>query len=219
MAVGDNWKVVVCCYTPTQISLNNFYLQTLSEGANPPTAAAVAEAVDAVMAPLYKPWMSSLASYRGVAASKVAIPLPAPVAAISRDGPGTGTAFLAPTQTSGLISFKTGFAGNHYRGRVFPGLPDNNFVTATGALSAGGLAVLVPLASAYLTLFSAVDIVAPFGAGVLALTVRNAFQTDPPVDPPVFTIGYERVVATFARSRFATQRRRGQFGRTNVLPF
>lgn len=219
MAVGDNWKVTICCYTPTQISLNDFFVQTLSEGANPPTAAAVAESIDIVMAPLYKPWMSSLARYRGVAVSKVSIPLPTATAGVSRDGVGTGTAVLCPTQVSGLVGFKTAFAGRHFRGRVYPGFVDDAFKAADGSLTAPGLVVLNNLAFGFLTLWNATDIVAPFGTGVLGTTVRARIEDLPPATPPTFTITYNRVLSAIGRSRFATQRRRGQFGKTNVVPF
>jgi hypothetical protein len=125
-------------------------------------------------------------------------------------GPGTAGPAGTPTQASYLISFKTGSPLRHFNGRIYPPFPWAGFADASGKMLAAGQVVLQQLAQQYQLGFTFE------GAGTTAtftLLVRGKFP--PPVVPEV---SYLPVTAAIGRPRFATQRRRGQYGRINALP-
>lgn len=211
MALGDVLRVQVYTYTSSQIAINTTYwlsVNSTGAGAKPADAAVV---FDNLFAPLYKLWLSAAARYRGVSVQSQAVPRPVPSTSIINDGVGLGTANISPTQVSGLISWYTTLAGRHNRGRIYVGFPDAVFQTADGGLTAGGLTRLTNIAASYGST-PTVTSTAPAGTDTFALVVRAATGT-----PPI--ISYTAVVNGVPRNRFATQRRRGQFGRTNTLPF
>lgn len=214
MAMGDVYRVRTICYTATQIAINSTYwLSTNSTGAGA-LPADIATAFDTLFAPVYKNWMSSAAKWRGVDVQKQVTPRPVPEFQIVNDAAGNGSANMLPTQVSGVIGWKTLIAGRHNRGRIYPGFVDALFADAAGSLTAGGVAVLAPIAAAYGTQ-PVVTTVAPAGTDTFRLCVRSVTVAVPPPN----LVAYTPVVTGIPRTRFATQRRRGQFGRTNVLPF
>jgi hypothetical protein len=121
-------------------------------------------------------------------------------------GPGTLPAGdLLAKQTSGVISLKTGFAGRAFRGRMFLPFPSEAINTANGAP----------------------DVVYKTAVDVLAVQVKATVV----VTSGTFTINlvpviYHRgthtvtdVTDALTSPLWGTQRRRGDYGRVNNLPF
>ena len=213
MAIGGKYELTVCCYTASQISLNRTFWMWSGTTGTGPTNAQIAAAFDTHFAATYKGWMSQEALYRGISIRRVATPTEAPFVSVANEGVGTVAGSVLPTQVTGVLSFKTFFAGAHYRGRVYPGFPPTSFQNVLGGMTNAGAVALALISAQYAATVSA-------GAGgntaSFTLQVRSVVNNVPPLPP---TITYNAVQEVLTRNRFATQRRRGQFGRPNTLPF
>ena len=209
--VGDVYQVRILCYNTflKQIALNNLYYRVTSEAGTGGTAPQLRDVLDPALAPVYKAWMPVVSRYRGVWVRLVSTPLPLPYSTFASDGIGTGGADGVPAQVSGVISFTTPYAGRHYRGRIYPGFPSGSFMDSEGQMTGPGLTALADIRDQLV-------LARTFGAGAntsLAIPcVRAVFL--PPAPPQ-----YYGIVAGFANSSWGTQRRRGDYGRTNDLPW
>jgi hypothetical protein len=215
-AVGWNYQLQTCCYTPTQISLNDTVWQvTAVTGGTDIPVQAVADAMNTVFAASYKNWMAPQSSWRGTAVRWVSATgiTQASYVNVSSDGVGTAAGNTLPAQVSGLVSWKTALAGRRYRGRIFVGFPSDNWTNADGTMSAAGQTELATIQ----TLYTVPIVVAPAG-GVQGITLALYMRSLLAVGPPR-TYSYFPVTQGIARARWASQRRRGQYGRQNVLPF
>jgi hypothetical protein len=203
----DHVQVRVVCYTPTQISVNvlDYVVRSpvITFGA---TLQEMATAISATLGPDYKAWMPSVARYRGVSVQDLTNPVSVPYVSFANDGPGTNGATLAPTQTTGIIQKKTLSGGRANRGRIYAGFPSQANLTATGGMSAGGLGLLANIQDAIDT---SQTIVGAGGTTNLDLVVWHRGGA----------FNYTLVNQLVALGEWATQRRRGQFGRINLPPF
>lgn len=214
MPLNDIYKMRVYCYDAdlTQVAINTTYWQTTAEAGTGATQFAMASALDALLSPVYIAAMSSRSIYRGLTFQKISPGLPL-VASVStgNNGPGSVGATTAPGQVSGLISFKTPFAGKGFRGRIYIPFPYSTAADGQGRMVAGYQTVLRDIAAVY---------VAPhtIGAGGNTTTLECSIQhrENPGAIPPVYR--YYSLDSSNVPLAFATQRRRGQFGRTNPLP-
>jgi hypothetical protein len=121
---------------------------------------------------------------------------------------GTAIGNLTPRQVSCLIGTQTAIAGRANRGRVYIPFPSDTFVSAAGELTGAGFAILVNIASA---LGPAVTLTFGGATTNMALTVRH-----PDVAVPVpHTPSTTDVVSMVPAALLATQRRRGDYGRSN----
>ena len=219
MAVGDIARCRTVCYVNNQISVNTSWWKAIAVTGGPIANSYIGFSLlfDLAMANVYKPWMSSKARYRGVGVQLWDPIINAPASTESQittsDGPGIGTAALQATQVSGLIAWKTGLPGRHFQGRIFPGFADELFQDADGKFTAGGRTVLDGIRVIYtlpITLTSGVN------TETWTLTVRSFTPAVPPANPLSV---FNTVTQGITRANFATQRRRGQLGKLNVLPF
>jgi len=113
---------------------------------------------------------------------------------------------LAPTQTTGLIRKRSLSGGRANQGRIYVGFPSNDWVSATGGIVAGGITALQDIANA---IGNDQTIVGATGTTNLNLAI---WYYGGPVD-------YTLVSSLAVSAQWATQRRRGQFGRRNAPPF
>lgn len=207
MAVNDIYRVRVICTKDDQIGVNVLHYRVVSNALPEPTKQEVANFLDAAFAPVYKPLLTSSAFYRGLGVQKI-FPLPVEVESFSVANLGAGTVAgdELPKQVSGLLSYRTSFAGAGFRGRSyipFAGESDN---AAPGQPTGGYITRMVALGS---VINSALLIIGGGGGSVtLQLVVfRRGDNTS------------TLVVAGLVRPFWATQRRRGDFGRPNTPPF
>jgi hypothetical protein len=210
MAVIQNGDIVLArmvCYDGDQVGqMDMHYI------AGPPlllgsTFSQVAGALDAIVAPLIKALLSSAVTYRGVGVRRV-FPLATKTTefqTIVSAGAGGAGAIPCPQQVSGLIQKTSYLPGRHGRGRLYVPFP------ATASVIAGGL----PLA-AYITALG--NLSAALGVLFTAGTLGNTNTFTPilwqkPTGPATLLVGCQ------PGPFFATQRRRGNYGRRNPVPF
>lgn len=173
-----------------------------------PGPAQIAAALGGLIGPSITPVMTAAASYRGTGVQKIA-PLPAGSEAISIVGqaPGDEAGDPLPAQCTYLISFKAALSGRRFNARSYIPFPPETFCDITSRVTAPGLAALQNTALA-LTNVTTVLSVPPGGNIILVPCIfhRDTLTSD---DITIFAV----------RAFFATQRRRGDFGKINPLPF
>ncbi len=207
LANGDRLEVRFFCQQGEQGSVNTvFYRCGLPSGGDV-TDLNAATLFDSEIGATMKIFLTSTTNYQGCTV-RVANQLPLPVEAIvnTNAGAGTGGAVSLPRQTSGLIDFRTEVAGPGGRGRWFMPFP------ATGANELNGkptAAYVASLSDFALALRGITEIT---GGGAAVIPVEfvlwsRKFAT------------MRTITGSFGSTRWATQRKRGSFGRPNSGPF
>lgn len=211
--VGDVLQVKFCCDSESQISLNLLHYRVQSVAGVGAPLTDIATFFDITMAAGYKGLMSILSRYRGVGVTNLTPPASVEVATTGNAGVGDETTGDLPTQVSFLISLKTAKRGRGYRGRVFPGFPATTFINGDGGMNALGIAAITAWFSALP--FTATVSAAGGNTTTLELGIYRRQENKLPLNPPQF----EKCTFGTWREKWATQRRRGDFGRANLLPF
>jgi len=205
--LNEIWLARVVCQDVGQISINMLHYEIAGTTGTGATDQECATTLDNTAAPIYKAVISGLdsARYYGVDFRRQR-PAPPFVPAVSKANTGSGTvnSETMAKQVCGIITKRTGFAGRKYRGRMYIPFPtetaNTNDGTATTAyqtlLDAIGLNLLTP-------------IIVTGGAGTTTL-FPCLLHPDGSID---------RITAWLSRATWGTQKRRGDYGRTNVLPF
>jgi hypothetical protein len=209
IVAGDLLTFRVWCTEVEQASVNTF--NYLVETATGPSIdqEECAIAMDARIGPTMKIILNNNAIYNGVQCYVKRVPLPLPQASIVNAGAGTGGANAMARQTAGITRWNTFFAGQAYRGRTywpFPataedatgGIPNPGYITAIGALS-----------NSLLTL---TGITAGGGSLVVSFVLKHG-KNKAGVTPLPSPIQQYTAVA-----KWATQKRRGSYGKVNVSP-
>lgn len=168
------------------------------------------------IAPFYLPLMGANARYALTGAARMHQPNEttqetSEVYDVSGAAFGTGAGNQVPLQVSYVIALKTGFATRHARGRIYPAFPPASFATIDGLMTAGAQVSLQQLAEFYQSAQTF-----PLAAG-RSVTIQCVVRG---VTAPgeLQIVNYRTVTSAIGRSRFGTQRRRGQYGRLNQLP-
>lgn len=203
LAVGDLYqaRLYVTMQEQTGIIVRHYRISDITGG---PTDADLADAVDAKVSVTLKDCLVQLASYRGVGVQRIN-PLPKTVEVFNTMGQGVGTQAgePLPKQVCAVITLRTQFAGPRYRGRAFVPFPAEADNGADAKPTAAMLARLVLFAD---KLDDAL-VVPPLGGGAaIPVVYSRKFGTR------------EDILQASVRSRWGTQRRRGDFGATNISP-
>ena len=213
--VNDILEVRVVCFQQDQVGINVYHHKVTAVLGAGLSQGQLAQSIDGILAPLYKAAICNLATYRGIAVQKLR-PVPRPPAefTIGNTAVGTGGATLMPRQTCGLIACFTNLAGPRYRGRAYIPFPSAQFQTASAdAPTPAYIALLNPIASNVyqsVTYFSGVNQVT-----LKPVLFNRAIVAPRPPQPETTT----DIVNAAVRPLWATQRRRGDYGRTNFSPF
>lgn len=212
---GDLLRVRFWMKAGDQAAVNTIYyaVQTTSGGVT--TDQNVADQLDAWFGPVYKPLLANTAEYRGVQVQIVKTPLRAMVQAFAQAGVGTGGADGMPRQVASLIKFLTPNAGRQYRGRIYVPFPATAAGDGDGLPSAAYLVNLAQL-SALMASIASIDnsLTAPTGFINVAQVIVHSVPKGGVPPPPVPSVIINWQIAEV----WATQRRRGSFGRPNVSP-
>lgn len=214
MAVGEKFRVRIYTYDSAlaQVGINTIYYRTDTEAGTGTTDQAKADAIDLLMEANYKGYMSSQSIYRGLTLQNVSAGLPiVPSIAIASSGAGTNGAAVLPGQASGLISWKTPYAGPRYRGRTFLPFQSINAVGADGKMTGANQVLLQAVATGMLL---TVTVGALPNTNTLNIVLRS--EIVPNTVPKTYQ--YFPMTSGTAATAFATQRKRGQYGRLNILP-
>lgn len=201
------------CQFLEQGSVNTIYYLVGTVTGTPPDALDAATTLDGLAAPYYKPLLANDAFYGGVGVNNQNMPpYYAQQFVTTNRGAGTGGTIALPRQVAGLASFYDGFANRNGRGRfyvAFPaeasntgdGTPDSTYQSDMNQLIgriavpllctgfAGGTAVMAPV-----------------------LLHRPTKKLPSVTPPPTFIRSF------LVRPLWATQRRRGSYGRPNKNP-
>jgi len=207
---GDVVKITAVIYNDTnvQLGLNDWYYVCDSFVGS---GASTQDAVDqwsTGAAPFYYPLFTSNSRYYGAMINRYRTAFPVTKTRNSANSRAAGTAagFEIPTQVSGLITKETDVGGRSGRGRAYIPFPDTTAVDIAGHPSA--------LYKANLTLLAGFAMAAQIfnSAGNTSNCSPCLFRPGPPVKG-------EHITQMRVSSKFATQRRRGDYGRLNAVPF
>jgi len=206
LAGGDICRLRIACYTANQVGINVVHWQVTSLTGTGRTDAQVADDFNTDLAPRYKTVLSAQARFRGVSFQRI-LPLPPtfPQIVTTLDGVGLVAGDMAPTQTSGIVSAKTEFAGAKYRGRVYIPFPGEASSDSNGIPIAQYVTDIEDIGDELYT-----SIVLGGGGNTVTLT---------PVIYHRSTATATKIDGFVARAKWATQRRRGSFGQVNPTPF
>lgn len=203
----DRVQLRVVCWTADQISVNvlDYVVRepVITGGA---TLQEIASAASAAFATPFKEFMAAAANYAGVSAQDLTTPVSVPYSSTDGAGPGTADEGLAPRQVSGLIRKRTLLGGRSNRGRIYVAFPALDWVTSGGSVHAAGLEKLNAIAAAV-------------GEGLTIVGVGGTTNMDMVIWHRTGPVDYTLVQSLEGVGQWATQRKRGQFGRPNSLPF
>lgn len=209
--VGDMLESRSCQYTNNQIALNVLHWKVTGVTSGGLTLASIAAQFDTNWFFSYKLWMSPDSSWRGVGVRNLTAPRTTEFASIAHDGVGTGGGQNLPTQTSGVLSTFTGLGGRKGHGRFYPGFPASTYADAQGEQNAAGSLQLAQIAAV-------INVSEVLSVGPTSTTVQMVVRNKDLPGPPPVPQGTD-VRSIITRLIFGTQRRRGQYGRPNALPF
>lgn len=214
---GEFYQIRVWSYTLTQAAVNVRHFRVTNVSGISPTDTEVAERCNTLWAAPYKALISANATYRGVQA-QIIMPQPPKQAGstIASSGVGGVAGDMVPGMVSGIIKTVTSLAGRKYRGRIY--IPwvaeaDNG---PTGIPTAGYVTRLTTLASEMVNVITVTG-----GLGTLELTPILPGKTlIPGSNPPKYVLDgtHTNITGYTARTIWASQRRRGDFGRPNTSP-
>jgi hypothetical protein len=208
MAIDDIWQFDMVCAQGNQISINRLFFIVTVQPAAWPGDQLLADTMSGNAGNFYKPLLCDVSSYRGLLARKLTLPPPLPPRpSVAGKGPGTGATGALPCQVSGIITLLTGLAGRKFRGRLyipFPG-PSDSTAAANPVPTDAYVGKLTNFAVNIISSFDVDD-----GAGNTAHLSPIIYHRSGGTDTLV--IGHR------SNKAWATQRRRGDYGRPNVPP-
>ncbi len=210
MLLGDHAEIGVFATQLNQVAVVKTYLrctgQTGTGASNNEVAAAESSKISASL----KALMDGTAKFIGLTFNHIFPGFREQTITVTSDaGFGTVVGTPLPGQVAGVISKRTTQAGRRFRGRTYVPFPSDAFLSLTGLPSVGYTALLGSLA---LDMFGEDTVV---GAGGTSTFVSLLRASNPATSPN----NWEVIIATFSNAKWGTQRRRGSYGRANVLPF
>jgi hypothetical protein len=203
MAVNDIYRITLGTQWGNQAGLMVSHWVTTAEDGNGASQQEIANKFDTEFRIPMLPLLHVGAFWYGAKAQKI-YPGGAAVPSLSTAPIAAGTGGLAglPPQVSGLITLRTAFAGRAYRGRQYVPFPSEQASDdTTGRPTTAYNTALNGLAAKYV-----LEMVVGASPNVTRLRCGIFRRSNN-------TINY--VLSTSSRGIWATQRRRGDFGRTN----
>lgn len=202
LSIGDICEVRAWVVNAEQAAVNSYFFEITAASSSSDTDQALSDAIDTIIAPKYKSALGSDSDYRGTQLYIVTRrPMPAYVSTTASAGFGTASGLTMGRQTSGLIAWRTAFAGPGFRGRTYFPFPTTG-EDASGAIPSNG----------YLTILNGLS---------TALTGGNSFGVAGTAKLSIFhrtTRTPTTVTSGAPIAKWATQKRRGSYGRANVSP-
>ncbi len=215
LAVGNLLRCRFWCVAGDQAAVNTMYRLVVAASGAPTTDLNAADELDFFMASFYKANMPSSCSYQGCTVQVVSHPPMIPQVGRAGAGAGTNGAIALPRQVSSLVSFKTASAGRRYRGRVYLPFPPVGAAELDGTMTSA-YAVTIAQWSAQWASITTLDndLTTPTGFVTTTQVIPHFLkkgEVGPEIPPTVVT-------NVQPGELFATQRKRGSFGRTNSSP-
>jgi len=212
LVVNSLLKARVWCTQAEQAAVNTLFYFVSSITGAPTTDLDVAKYIDSFLNGRFKAVIGNDATYRGVQVSVQNVsPLPATQFYNGNAAIGTGGAIDLPRQTCGLLQFQTANAGRRFRGRWYLPFPATTADVAGGLPSSTYLTAAQSIASALLTNLSA-----PNASATGVANLVPCLQHRPGISP--LPANVTNITTISVSTKWATQRRRGSFGRANSSP-
>lgn len=205
LAVNDIIQVRVGCYTSDQAGINTIHYRVSNTNGDSATDGEFGVVINSGIRSLYESLLGVGAFYRGVSVQRVA-PGTRNIPALTIDPiEGSVEGGLLPRQCSGLIKFRTELAGPRYRGRIYIPFPaeDSNFLEGEPGIAY--IADLEDLGEFFASTHLVGD--GQNGATLVPILYHRDLGT------------WTDIVDAIAVPSWATQRRRGAFGKQNPRPF
>lgn len=208
ISAGDVFLVRIICQLDQQVSVNAKLVRCSQSDANPSVLLTeLADAISTDLGPKYVDLLSVDATYRGVSVQRVnPQPKTIPVVSIVQQSGGLVVGNPLPPQTAGLVSLKGSAAGRRFQGRIYLPFPGENSNAAEGVPSFDYVVDANSIGTSMITGYSIAGTIGGSAEFVYTLDVTGA---DVNKDFNSFV----------TRPGWATQQRRGAFGRTNITPF
>lgn len=214
--IGDYVQLTVYSLCNNQVGINDYWFEVTAAGVSPATDADFATYMATVgsIPTLYKAVQSLDSQYYGlgVRIRRAGSPTFPMSTNITGQGVGTASGTNLPTQTTGILSFQTEFVGRAYRGRAYIPFPASGFITGAGLPTAAYVAAVNAIGA------SVVALQTPSAGGRTA-SLNSVLWHRRRAGPPVVPESVTFVTSYTAKTLWATQRRRGDYGRLNAPPF
>jgi hypothetical protein len=215
LAVDDLLRVRFYCTAGDQASVNTMFWKVVATSGAPTTDLNAADEFDFFMGPFYKALMPASAQYDGCTVQVVRKPPMTPQVGRASAGVGTDGTIAMPRQVSSLVSYLTANAGRRYRGRSYLPFPPVDAAQTDGQMTTA-YKLKVAQWSAQWASITGLDnsLTAPTGFVTVVQVVPHFLKKGQvgPEEPPT------TVTNVKPGELFATQRRRGSFGRQNTSP-
>ncbi len=205
ISAGETIQLRVWTEAGEQAAVNTFYFKCQAVTGFVSDIAITLQ-FDTAIAAVFKPLLQNVAVYRGTQGRIMKTPPPVAVIADANPGPGTAGAVGLPRQTCGIYTKRTALAGRGYRGRMYLPFPAVDDDQGGGGPTLGYMAKLDNLTLALDAFTHVVDVPGSDATLVQVLWKGKAVSPVP-------------IVANVPNQKWATQRRRGSYGKANVVPF
>jgi hypothetical protein len=207
MDVGDIVQLRIYCKKADQASVNVRHYLTTAKAGSGTTIGLFLSALETAGLPAdMKALINEDAAYMGIDGQVIFPTLLVPLQSNVASGFGDTAGDPLPSQTSGIITLRTTLGGRANRGRFYIPFPTETDNDTTGKPTSTYVAAAQTLADTLKA--SLVNV----GAG----GNTNSFA---PVILHRDTMTTTAITDATAQQKWATQRRRGAFGRPNVTPF
>lgn len=212
MVVGGIYEHRIVCFIPPQLGINVVHGRIESLVAPNATEQLYVDAVELALAPLYKSCLPATAgAWRGVGVRQVGIAQPGvEVFSTASTNAGNGTTVALPKQAAGIISKKTDLSGKKNRGRMYIPFPREEDNTTDGKPDPSYLTLLQFIADWFKGSPAPIRTVTVAGGGQVNVRFGIYHRSD---------LSFTPCTNFVVRNTWGNQRRRGDYGRTNVLPF
>jgi len=205
------WEVKSFCWNPitSQLGINvTHYLMDFDTGPVMADVNQMAQSVSDAIKAAYVVALPDVCFHLGVELKMLQPTLSASFGSEDEAIAGTGAAEPLPNQVTGMVSWASVNPSRHGRGRIYIPFPTITDSEPEQVPTPAYVALCQAIGDAYfgLNFFTCVD-PAPQNFPVSLVIVDRG--------PP---ITYTPVGAAYARQRFGTQRRRGNYGAVNELP-
>lgn len=205
ITTGNIVEVRFFCQFGDQGSVNVRHYNTTTHSGNGPDLKLVADEISGTIAPLLIGTISVEAHYRGTGVRVVAPP-PISLEALSNAGAGqgTGAGIALPRQVCGIVSLRSETGGRRARGRFYVPFPPTSQNQVGGIPTPGYMVNLASIGGFLVTTITVGT--APNQATLVPVVWSKKYASSYPL----------KTIVT--PQMWATQRRRGSFGRPNTSP-
>lgn len=212
MAVGSNYRHRTYCYLGDQVAISTRYFKVGAITGGPVSENAFITSLDTSLSALYIPLLTNGALYIGSNIQSLlgGPPYEQPTGTNANQANGTGGTRPMPGQVCGIYSTTSELTGPGFRGRSYVPFPD------TTAGSTAAPSIPIPTYQALLSAL-AINVIGSLNVtgGGGTTTIQWELCEFSPGGAVFATVPLTDFIV---RPRWATQKRRGDYGRTNPQP-